>query len=127
MELTTSLQENTDLGDLRNMQHQKLESDAQADNSERHFILINFFLKEGRKHVLNTQQMYLCLPMFLSTPAATAAKLGEKLGAVESGLWHRSLRYKLFVLNRAKQWLLFNICFLTKKLLITLWTFSTVT
>jgi len=40
------------------------------------------------------------LPMFLSTPAATAAKLGAKLDAVASGLWQMSLRYKLFMLDR---------------------------
>lgn len=45
-------------------------------------------------------EMFGTLPMFLSTPAATAAKLGAKLGAMGSGLWHRSLRYKLFMLER---------------------------
>lgn len=35
-----------------------------------------------------------------SRPAATAAKLGAKLVAAGSGLWHGSLRYKLFMLKR---------------------------
>lgn len=49
--------------------------------------------------------MYLLrisLPMVRSTPAATAAKLGAKLGAGGSGLWHTSLWYKLFMLNSYK-------------------------
>lgn len=44
----------------------------------------------------------MSLSMFLSTPAATAAKLGAKLDAGRSGLWHWSLRYKVFMLNREK-------------------------
>lgn len=41
------------------------------------------------------------LPIFFSIPAATAAKLGMKLGAGVSGLWHASLWYKLFMLKRS--------------------------
>lgn len=41
--------------------------------------------------------------MFLSTRAATAAKLGAKVEAAGSGLWHKSLRYKLFMLDKGKK------------------------
>lgn len=45
----------------------------------------------------------MSLPAFRSPPAATAAaKLWAKLDAGGSGLWHMSLRYKLFLLNREK-------------------------
>lgn len=53
---------------------------------------------------LSKGRVYIFLktvPIFLSTPAATAAKLGAKLGGAGSGLWHMSLRYKLFMLSRA--------------------------
>lgn len=43
------------------------------------------------------------LPVFCSIPAATAAaKLEVKLGLVDSWLWHWSLWYRLFMLNRGK-------------------------
>lgn len=43
------------------------------------------------------------LPVFWSIPAATAAaKLEVKLGLVDSWLWHWSLWYRLFMLNRGK-------------------------
>lgn len=41
----------------------------------------------------------MSLSALRSRPAATAAKLGAKLIAAGSGLWHCSLRYKLFMLN----------------------------
>lgn len=44
----------------------------------------------------------MSLSTFRSSPAATAAKLGAKLVAAGSELWHCSLRYKLFMLNREK-------------------------
>lgn len=70
------------------------------------FILNVTFLKHTSSILFIVK--VLSLPVFLSTPAATAAKLGAKLDAVGSGLWHMSLRYKLFMLNREKQKLQVN-------------------
>lgn len=53
----------------------------------------------------------MTVPIVLSTPAATAAKLGAKLGTGGSGLWHMSLRYKLFMLNREKKEKQVNVIF----------------
>lgn len=44
------------------------------------------------------------VPIFLSTPAATAAKLGAKVGTgVGSGLWHTSFRYRQFMLEHKQK------------------------
>jgi len=45
---------------------------------------------------------FLILPRLLSFLALTVGKLVVKLDAAGSGLWHMSLWYKLFVLNRGK-------------------------
>lgn len=63
---------------------------------------INATEKRQKLCVFTQNFTLLSLPMFLSIPAATAAKLGMKLGAGVSGLWHASLWYRLFMLGTLK-------------------------
>lgn len=63
---------------------------------------INATEKRQKLCVFTQNFTLLSLPVFLSIPAATAAKLGMKLGAGVSGLWHASLWYRLFMLGTSK-------------------------